>query len=59
MVQGIKGTKPLWEDFFTAIDRIKTLSPLEKIAEANKVGTLPEWTPSGIFQRLTKKRCKS
>jgi hypothetical protein len=49
----------VWEDFFTAIDKIKTLSPLEKLAEANKVRTLPEWNPSGIFQRLITTRRKS
>jgi hypothetical protein len=48
----------VWEDFFTAIDKIKTLSPIEKIAEANKVGTLPEWNPQGVFRRLVSKRCK-
>jgi hypothetical protein len=49
----------LWEEFFTAIDKIKTLSPIEKVAEANKVGTLPEWNPKGIFRRLISKSCKS
>jgi hypothetical protein len=49
----------VWEEFFTAIDRIKTLSPIEKLAEANKVGTLPEWNPEGIFRRLIAKSCKS
>lgn len=48
----------LWDDFFTAIDRIKTLSPIEKVVEANKVGTLPEWSPAGIFHRLVSKKCK-
>jgi hypothetical protein len=50
--------KKLWEDFFTAIDRIKTLSPIEKVVETNKIGTLAEWTPQGIFKRLVTKRCK-
>ncbi|MEH2491404.1 DEAD/DEAH box helicase family protein [Bradyrhizobium sp. AZCC 2230] len=49
----------VWEEFFTAIDRIKTLSPMEKLAEADKVGTLPEWNPEGIFRRLIAKSCKS
>jgi hypothetical protein len=49
----------LWGEFFTAIDKIKTLSPIEKVAEANKVGTLPEWNPKGIFRRLITKSCKS
>ena len=46
--------KKLWEDFFTAIDRTKTLSPIEKVVEANKIGTLAK----GIFKRLVTKRCK-
>lgn len=48
----------VWNDFFSAIDKIKTLAPLEKVVEANKVGALPEWSPSGIFQRLASKGCK-
>jgi hypothetical protein len=51
--------RKVWDDFFTAIDRIKTLSPLEKLAEASKVGGLSEWGPTGLFRRLTSKRCKS
>jgi hypothetical protein len=51
--------KKVWEEFFTAIDKIKTLSPLEKLAEAQKVGTLAEWSPDGVFRRLVSKRCKS
>lgn len=49
----------VWEDFFTAIDRVKTLSPIEKLAEANKIGGLSEWSPNGIFRRLISKSCKS
>lgn len=48
----------VWEEFFTAIDRIKTRSPIEKLAEANKVGTLSEWNPEGIFRRLITRSCK-
>ena len=49
----------LWEDFFNAIDRVKTLSPIEKLAEANKIGGLPEWAPNGVFRRLVSKSCKT
>ncbi|WP_420131565.1 DEAD/DEAH box helicase family protein [Rhodopseudomonas sp.] len=48
----------VWNDFFDAVDRVKMLSPLEKIAEASKIGGLAEWEPSGIFRRLATDRCK-
>jgi hypothetical protein len=48
----------VWTEFFAAIDRIKTRSPLERLGEANKIGELPEWTTAGIFERLKGGACK-
>jgi hypothetical protein len=47
-----------WTEFFAAIDRIKTKSPLERLSDANKIGELPEWTTEGIFERLKGGACK-
>jgi tetratricopeptide (TPR) repeat protein len=48
----------VWNEFFGAIDRIKTKSPLERLSEANKIGELSEWTTEGIFERLKGSACK-
>ena len=49
--------RKVWDDFLGTVDRIKTKAPLEKIADANKTGELPEWSPAGIYKRLVTKLC--
>jgi hypothetical protein len=46
----------IWDDFIGLIERNRMKSPLEKLAEASKIGELAEWQLDGILRRLSKKK---
>jgi len=43
----------VWNDFLSVLERVKLKSQIERVIDASKIGELPEWSPEGIFKRLS------
>jgi hypothetical protein len=60
MFQGsTKDVGVLWNQFIAAVEHIRKLTLLERIAETGKRGELPEWSTESIFAKLAKKPLSS
>jgi hypothetical protein len=49
----------LWTQFIAAVEHIRKLTLIERIAETGKRGELPEWSTESIFARLAQKPLKT
>jgi hypothetical protein len=60
MFQGsTKDVEVLWNQFIAAVEHIRKLTLIERIAETGKRGELPEWSTESIFAKLAKKPLSS
>jgi len=48
--------KAVLNDFCLIVERIRPRTELERVAEASKIGEQPEWSPDGIFKRLSDRK---
>lgn len=48
--------KSVWDDFVDTVERIRPKTEIERVAEAGKIGELPEWSCEGIFKRIVDSR---